>query len=702
MIRAPLAALYLTLLAGCVGPTLPVTYPATPRSEQVDRYHGVSVADPYRALEQLDSPETARWVAAQNTASVPFLESLPRRDELIARFTRLWRFERWSPPQKRGPRYFFLHDDGKADHARLMVTSALNQPARVLIDPNDFSDDHTASLSRWSVSPNGETIAYAISEGGSDWRHWRTRNVLTGLDTVDVVKHTKFTQVSWAADSLGFYYSRYPLGANGKPDDGKQVTVYFHAVGTPQSDDRAIYRITHSKTRNAYGHVTDDGRFLVFNISDGYLANDVHVQRLGTDEPPVPLLNRWDARYHFLGNIGDELLFRTTHQAPRGRVVAISFDRAGPSEWREVVPQATEALEAASLVGGRVIARYVRDAASIVQTYNAATGQFQGELALRGIGSVYGFDGRADSHETFFAFTSFTVPQSVFRLDVSTQKATPWREARVDGQLDRYETEQAFFESKDKTRVPMFLIKPRGMAPDGERPTLLYGYGGFDVSLTPTYRTRWIAWLELGGMVAIANLRGGGEYGEAWHQAGTKLNKQNVFDDFHAAADWLVANHYTRPERLAAIGRSNGGLLVGATLTQKPAHFGAAGPGVGVLDMLRYHTASANARQWSSDYGLSEDPAEFTALSAYSPVHNARPACYPPTLITTADHDDRVVPWHSYKFAAALQHAQRCDNPVLLRVETRAGHGAGKPLWMKIEAAADRWAFMHWALTRKR
>jgi len=469
--------------------------------------------------------------------------------------------------------------------------------------------------------------------------------------------------------------------------------VYFHTLGTAQDHDRLVYEVTDHPTRIPAGRVTDDGHYLIITLFDGYERNGVNLLDLRHPGARAQrLFFAWDALYTFIGARGEDLYFRTTKDAPLGRVIAL--DARAPTTWRTVVPEGTAALEEATYVGGRIVAKYVEDAHDVARLYER-DGRPVGNVPLPGLGGIEGFQGEGNQTETFFSYTDYLTPRKIFRFEVPANQATLWREARAPARTAEFVTEQVFYTSKDGTRVPMYITHRRDMAKDGNQPLLLYGYGGFDLSLAPTYRPAVQAWLELGGAYAEANLRGGGEYGEAWHRAGTLANKQHVFDDFTAAAEYLVSEHYTRSARLGIHGRSNGGLLIGAVLTQRPELFGAALPAVGVLDMLRYHTASANARQWSSDYGLAEDPEQFKALYAYSPVQNVkRGVCYPPTLITTADHDDRVVPWHSYKFAAALQAAQICPNPILIRVETRAGHGAGKPVWMQIDDFADQWAFL--------
>lgn len=698
------------LVAGCDNSEMNMTtsdiaYPPTPRGETVDNYHGTKVADPYRWMEDLDSPDVQAWVQAQNTVAEPWLAGIPARENIIERLTEIWDYERFATPFKEGGRYFYKRNDGLQDHYVLYVTESLDAEGRVLLDPNTFSEDGTVSLSQAIPSPDGELLAYSISDGGSDWRQWRVRNVATGEDLPDMIMHTKFTGVSWSRDSSGFFYSRYPLNETGAADDSKPVGIYYHAIGTQQEEDSDIYALNH-ETRNPYGTVTEDGKYLVVTVWDGYASNAVHYLTLDEGSAPaIELLVDWDALYIFLGNKDSEFYFQTTNNAPNGRVIAIDIEQPDASAWREVVAEQPEALESATLVGGHVVAQYLKDAQSLVRVHDM-DGKHLRDVALPDVGSAAGFSGSQDDPETFFSFSSFTVPNQVHQYNVATGESELFRKDQVPAHLDVYETSQVFFESKDGTRVPMFIVHHKDIKLDGTNPTLLYGYGGFNVALTPSFSISRTAWLQMGGVLAVANLRGGSEYGEAWHEAGTKLKKQNVFDDFIAAAETLIDRKYTNPGKLAIQGGSNGGLLVGAVLNQRPELFGAALPAVGVMDMLRYHTPSANARAWSSDYGLSENPEEFEAMRAYTPYQNVRDdVCYPPTLVTTADHDDRVVPWHSYKYAAAMQRAQaaqeNCDNPVLIRIETRAGHGAGKPTWMVIENIADQWAFLAHALNMK-
>jgi prolyl oligopeptidase len=696
------------VLSGCAS-TTPLAYPAAPRGDVVDVYHGVSVADPYRWLEAAETPATRAFVEAQNALAQPWLEALPQREALKTRLTQLWSYERFGVPRREGGRYFYLRNDGKQNQSVLHVADDAGSLGRVLFDPNATRDDATIALSRFVPSPDGKLVAYALSDGGTDWDIWRFRRVSDGVDLPDELRFTKFWELSWSRDSAAVYYSRYPARAatgsaaeshrESRGDDQAQPIVHRHRLGSEQGADEQVYAVTDHPTRAPSASVSDDGRWLIVSLFDGYVTNGVDLIDLANPAAlRQPLFAAWDALYTVIGNEGDTFYVQTTANAPRGRIVAVDVRRPQREFWREVVPQSEAKLESSSLVGGRLVVTYVRDARSIAKIYGT-DGRLIGDVPLPGLGSVGGFPGNTLDGETFFSYADYLRPGQIWRLDASSNQATLLREPKLPADTSRYVTEQQFYSSRDGTRVPMFITYRRDVSRSADTPLMLYGYGGFDVSLTPTFRPQTIAWLEMGGVYVEANLRGGGEYGLAWHEAGMRLRKQNVFDDFIAAAEYLIREGWTSPKKLAISGRSNGGLLVGATLLQRPDLFGAALPGVGVLDMLRYHTASANARQWSSDYGLSEDPAEFRALRAYSPVHNVRAGvCYPPTLVTTADRDDRVVPWHSYKFAAELQRAQGCANPVLIRIETRAGHGAGKPVWMQIEDFADQLAFVATAL----
>lgn len=703
LLRPVALALSAASLVGCAAMSR-LDYPVAPRGGVVDVYHGVRVADPYRWLEALDAPATRAFVAAQNRLAQPWLEALPQRAWLRRRLTELWNYERYGVPRRAGARYFFLRNDGTQNQSVLHVAERPDDVGRMLIDPNQKRADATLALTRFVPSPDGSLVAYALSDGGSDWETWRFHRVDAGLDLADELVHTKFWELSWARDGRSVYYSRYAprpdsRATDPRGDDAAQPAVYRHVLGTPQAEDRLVYAVSDHPRRAPSAHVTDDGRWLVVSLFDGYEANGVDLLDLARPgAAPQRLFADWDALYTVLGNVGDTFYVQTTRDAPRGRVIAVDAREPSPARWRTIVAEREAAIAEASLVGGRLIVSYVRDARGEAHVF-ALDGAPVAEVALPGPGSLAGFGGELDTPETFFAYTDYLRPAQIWRLETATGRTTLLRAPRLAFDAERYLTEQFFYQSRDGTRVPMFITRRRDQPRSPSTPALLYGYGGFNVSLTPQFRPPTIAWLEMGGIYVEANLRGGGEYGEPWHEAGTRTRKQNVFEDFIAAAEYLIREGWTSPSRLAIAGRSNGGLLVAATLLQRPDLFAAALPAVGVLDMLRYHTASANARQWSSDYGLAEDPADFAALRAYSPVHNVREGvCYPATLITTAERDDRVVPWHSYKFAAALQRAQACDRPVLLRVETRAGHGAGKPVWMQIEDFAGQWAFVAAAL----
>ena len=672
-------------------------YPPTVRVGVVDNYHGNRVADPYRWLEGLDSAATTQWVNAQNQLSLPYLKALPQRTWVQQRLTQLYRYERYGVPRRVADRYFFVHNDGQQNQAALYVAISAADAGRRLIDPDTVRGDATVALADFEPSPDGRLLAYSLSDAGSDWKSWYVREVDTGADRPDVLRQIKFSKVSWALDGSGFYYSSYPEG-----NEQLQPIIHFHKLGQPQAEDARIYAFTGNSTSVPDGRVSDDGRYLVITLDDGTFSNAVNVLALDGSGHIQALFAPGQGMYIYVGSrrgVGTELLFRTTAGAARGAVLAVDLGKPADQRVRVLVPEEADVLDQAALVGSRLYLTYLKDAHALVRSVDAATGAPKGELALPGLGTVSAFSGDGNHPEGYFGYSDFFTPTRIYRVDASDGAVQLLRQPAIAADLPLYETEQIFYRSKDGTRVPMFLVHKRGLQRDGRNPVMLYGYGGFDISMTPSFAPSTLAWLEMGGVYAVANLRGGGEYGAQWHLAGTRSNKQNVFDDFIAAAEYLIAQRYTVPQRLVIRGGSNGGLLVGAVLTQRPDLFGAALPDVGVMDMLRYHLASANARLWSDDYGLSEQPEDFKALWAYSPYHNAwRHPCYPPTLVTTAAHDNRVVPWHSFKFAAALQSAQQCARPVLIRVETRAGHGAGKPTWMQVEQLADQWAFAAAAL----
>jgi prolyl oligopeptidase len=671
-------------------------YPASRTVDLVDDYHGTPVADPYRWLEDADAPETAAWVTAQNQLTFAFLADIPAREPLIQRLTQLWDYERYGLPFKQGGQYFYTRNDGLQNQPVLYVAAALAAEPRVLLDPNTLSSDGTVALSGMDVSDDGKLMAYQLAASGSDWNEIRVREVASGRDLPDVLRWVKWSGMAWTKDGKGFYYGRYD-----EPHPGQELEaanyyqkLYYHRIGTTQAEDVLVYRRDDEKEWSFSGYVSEDGRYLIITVGKGTdHKNQVFYKDLVAGGEVVELITGFAHEYSFIGNLGTRFYFKTDLDAPRRRVIVIDVNH--PGERREIVAQQAETLEGASLVGGVLVTQYLKDAHSLAKVHDT-DGRFVREVALPGLGTVGGFGGRFDDRETFFAYTDFVTPTEIFRYDLGSGERTLFKAPRVELDARDFVTEQVFYHSKDGTRVPMFIVHKRGLARDGRAPTILYGYGGFNIPLTPAFSVAIQVWLELGGVYVVANLRGGGEYGEEWHQAGVKQRKQNVFDDFIAAAEWLIANGYTSAPKLAIAGGSNGGLLVGACMTQRPELFGAALPSVGVMDMLRYHKFTIGWA-WADDYGASDDPEMFPVLYAYSPYHrllHMKGAKLPATLVTTADHDDRVVPGHSFKFAAALQAAQAGDAPVLIRVDVRAGHGAGKPTSKLIETQADIYAFL--------
>ena len=673
-------------------------YPETKTVTQQDNYHGTVVSDPYRWLEEEKSEEVSAWVESQNTLARPYLAELPSRERYKERLTALWDYEKYSTPYMVNGKLFYSYNDGLQNQYVLYMADGVNGEPEVLIDPNTLSEDGTVSMASTELSPNASFLAYMLSDGGTDWKTIHVRDTSKKSDLTDTIKGIKFSNIAWLPDESGFFYSRYPQNEAGKYDDSQTVSIYFHAIGTAQSEDKKVFAFDNKPTWNPYPSVVQDGKTLLISVFEGYQANGVYAKSLVNDNSElVPVFDKWDGRYDLIGEHDDELFFTSTANAPRGKVIKVDFD-GGVKATETVIESTSDTLSSVSLLGEKLFAQYLKDVKGQVSVFDL-NGEKIDEIAFTDIGSVSGFYGSKNADTTFYKLTGFTNPGQVFAYDVKSGESSLFKSIDTGVNYDDYETKQIFYTSKDGTKVPMFIVHKKGLKLDGNNKTLLYGYGGFNISLLPRYSVSRMVWVEQGNVLAIANLRGGGEYGQQWHKAGTKLDKQNVFDDFIAAGEYLVESGYTTPEKMGIQGGSNGGLLVGATLTQRPALFSAALPAVGVLDMLRYHTPSANARAWSSDYGLSENKDEFEALYAYSPLHNTKPGtCYPATLVTTGDHDDRVVPWHSYKFAAQLQADQSCDNPILLRVETRAGHGAGTPTWMQIEGYADQWAFLESAL----
>lgn len=679
----------------------PLTYPTSRKGDQLDDYHGVKVADPYRWLEDLDSDETRNWVEAQNKLTNSFLNEIPARGRIRERLTRLWNYERFGVPFREGKNYFYTRNSGLQNQAVLYSVTSLDGQPTLLLDPNTLSTDGTVALSGIAVSNDGKLLAYSLSASGSDWQEWKVRDVSTGKDLSDNIKWVKFSGASWTADNQGFFYSRYdqPQSDSLKGTNYFQK-LYYHKLGTPQSEDVLIYERPDQKDWLFGGSVTEDGRYLIVSIFQGTdNKNRVYYKDLqAKDAQVVKLLDEFDAAYNFIGNDGTAFWFQTDLKAARGKIIAIDISKPDRSNWQDLVPEAAEALQGVNIVNHMFVANYLKDAHTQVKIFNT-NGKFVREVAFPGLGTAGGFGGHAKDKETFYSYTGFTAPSTIYRYDMVTGKSSIFRQPKADFNPNDYETKQVFYPSKDGTKVPMFITYKKGLKLDGSNPTYLYGYGGFNVSMTPAFSVSNLVWMEMGGVYAQANLRGGSEYGEDWHQGGMKLKKQNVFDDFIAAAEWLIANSYTSTPKLAIGGGSNGGLLVGAAITQRPDLFGAALPAVGVMDMLRFQKFTIGWA-WVSDYGSSDNADDFKSLYAYSPLHNIKPGkLYPPTMVTTADHDDRVWPGHSFKFAAALQEAQAGPAPVLIRIETKAGHGAGKPTTKVIEEVADKWAFLRRTLS---
>jgi prolyl oligopeptidase len=690
-------------------PNSPWTYPKARLSPQVDDLHGTGVADPYRWLEDIDSEETRTWVEAENTITFDYLETIEERAPIQKRLEALWNYERYSTPWEEGNRFFFSKNDGLQNQSVYYWTDSLDAEPKVMLDPNVLSADGTTAVASLAVSRDGKYLAYALSDAGSDWKRWKVREIATGKDRDDLLEWSKFTGVSWTLDHKGFFYGAYDPPKQGDEFEqlNKNQKLYYHQLGAKQRADKLIYADPEHPDYQFDGRVTEDGKYLIIDVSVGTdvrnmlyfapLANGGKGGKLGGDV--VKLIDKLEATFSFLGNRGSEFYFFTNYAAPRGRVVKIDTAKRSNGETFaglvEVVPEHDkDVLQGVNYTGGRLFATYMVDAKNEVRVFDLA-GKPERTIELpEPIAATYGFGGKADAKQTFYGLMSFTRPFTIYRYDIATGKSELWREPKQGFDASRYETKQVFYTSKDGTKVPMFIIHKKGMQPTGDAPTYLYAYGGFNISMTPRFSVQDLVWLEMGGVYAQPNLRGGGEYGQEWHQAGTKLQKQNVFDDFIAAAEWLIDNGWTSKEKLAIGGRSNGGLLVGAAMTQRPDLFGAVLAGVGVMDMLRFHKFTIGWA-WVSDYGSADDAEQFKALLDYSPYHNLEDGVqYPATLVYTADHDDRVVPSHSYKFAARLQAAHGGADPVMIRIDTKAGHGAGKPTAKQIEEWADLWGFL--------
>ena len=678
-------------------------YPQTRTTDVVDDYFGNKVADPYRWLEDTESDETAQWIKSQNEITQGYLKSLPDRESMRARLEKLWNYERFGLPRKRGDMYFYSHNDGLQDQSVLYKADALDAQRNVLIDPNTLSEDGTVALAGTATTKDGKLIAYGLADGGSDWRTWKVRDVASGKDLDDVVRWVKFSGIAWMPDASGFFYSRYKEPVEGEEllATNENQTMYFHKIGTDQSADKMILqRLDHPKWGFS-PEVTDDGRYLVVqNWKGSEPKAQIFIKDLRDPNSEVQaLITGFDAEYEWIGSVEDTLYFVTDHEAPKRRLIAVDVNNSDRSAWKEVIAEDDDVIESVSLFGATLYRISLHDARGKV-TRHKIDGTLIDELPLPGVGSVGGFGGRQDATETFFSFTNYVTPSSIFRVDLTApitgdgSEVTLWRQPEVAFNVDDFVTEQIFCKSKDGTRVPIIVTRHKDTKLDGTNQTLLYAYGGFNISLTPSFSPAIAGWIDSGGVYAVANLRGGGEYGREWHEDGMRLKKQNVFDDFIASAEHLIAQGYTKSNLLGIRGGSNGGLLVGAVMTQRPDLFGACLPAVGVMDMLRYHKFTIGWA-WATEYGSSDEEDQIKNLLSYSPLHNVKPGTsYPATLVSTADRDDRVVPGHSFKFAAALQAAQSSDNPTLIRIETRAGHGAGTPVSKKIDEYADLWAFL--------
>jgi prolyl oligopeptidase len=677
----------------------PLKYPDARREERVEKMHGVTVADPYRWLEKdvRESPDVRAWVDAESKVTNAYLAAIPERPGIEKRIKDLWDYEKHSPPHKVAGHYFFRKNNGLQNQSVLYATDRLDGEARVLIDPNTWSKDGTVALGADEPSPDGRYLAYAVSEAGSDWETIKVLDVATAKPLSDEMKWVKFSTIAWTAEGKGIFYSRFDEPKPGETFQSLNLNqkVFYHRVGTPQSDDVLVYKRPDHPDWGFQVGTTDDGRYLIITTWQG-TDDRYRITYRDLNEPfaaPVDLIDHFDNDYTFVDNDGPVFYFRTDFKAPNRRVIAIDTRKPDPRHWKEIIPEAKDKLESVHMVGNQFIGVYLRDAHTQVRLFTPDGAPVR-ELELPGIGTASGFAGKRTDTETFFLFSSYATPPSIYQLNLLSGKTDLRRSAKVKFDAGGYEVRQVFVPSKDGTKVPMFITLKKGTKLDRSNPTLLYGYGGFNISLTPGFSAGIAAWLDLGGIYAVANMRGGGEYGQEWHKAGTKLKKQNVFDDFIACAEYLIHEKYTSTEKLAIKGGSNGGLLVGAVMTQRPDLFGACLPHVGVMDMLRFNKFTAG-RFWVDDYGSAENAEEFKALLKYSPYHNIkRGVKYPPTMVFTADHDDRVVPGHSFKFAAELQYCQGCDSPVLARIETRAGHGAGKPTQKSIEELADEYAFL--------
>ena len=678
-----------------------VKYPVTQKVNVVDDYFGIKIADPYRWLENDTSVETAAWVKAENAVTNEYLSKIPFREKIRERLTKMWNFPRYGVPFKEGPYYFYFKNDGLQNQSVFYFKTGLDGEAKVLLDPNKFSADGTIALAGESVSHDGKYLAYSIAKSGSDWNEIHVLEIGTGKLLPDTLKWVKFSDMSWQND--GFYYSRYdePKKSMELSKKNEFHKVYYHKIGTPQQDDQLIYQNLKYPLRNYSASVTDDQRFLILYESESTSGTAMYYRDLAQKNMPFrQLAEGFDYEYGVVDNIGDKLLVVTNNKAPKKKLVLMDPVNPDPRQWKTIIPERDDVLESVSIAGDVLVSEYMQNAVSQAFVYSL-DGKFLHEMSLPGIGTLAGFSGKKGENVAFYGYTSFTFPLTIFKYEISKNNSIVYHRPEIDFNPDQYEVKQIFFSGKDKTTIPMFVVHKKGIVLDWKNPALLYGYGGFNISLTPNFSISRLVFLENGGIYAVANLRGGGEYGEDWHKAGTKANKQNVFNDFIAAAEYLISEKYTSSDHLAIMGGSNGGLLIGACMTQRPELFKVAIPQVGVMDMLRYHKFTIGWA-WASDYGTSETKEGFEYLVKYSPLHNLRDSVhYPSTLAFTADHDDRVVPAHTFKFMATLQAKQTGDNPVLVRIDTKAGHGAGKPTAKQIDETTDMWSFIFYNLGMK-
>lgn len=687
--------IFCIIVGACSKTEKKMTYPLSKTVDTVDIYFGTQVPDPYRWLEDDNSEETKNWVIAQNEVTNGYLSQIPNREKINQRLTEVWNYSKVGVPFKKGNLYFHYRNDGLQNQSVLYVQSSLEDEAKILLDPNTLSEDGTVALSGIAVSEDSKYLAYRIARSGSDWNELYIRDIATGEDLQDHLKWLKFTGTAWYKD--GFFYSRYDAPEKGGElsNSNEYHKVYYHKLGNPQEDDELIYE-NKNYPRRMYGvSVTDDEKYLILSEMGSSHGNGLYFKDLTKQKSEFQLItDEIELEHSIIDDVDGKLLLYTNNGAPKYKLVAVDVTKPGKENWSEIIPEKENVLNGVKLAGGKIIASYMKDASSKVEIYKL-DGSFDSELSLPGIGTAGSFSGKKDEKIAFYSFESFTNPAIAYKYDFTTGKSEIFYQPKINFNPDDFVTEQKFYTSKDGTQVPMFIVHKKGLKLDGQNPCLLYGYGGFNVSLTPYFTPRRLVWLENGGVYVVANLRGGGEYGEEWHKAGTKLNKQNVFDDCIAAAEYLIENKYTNSQKLALKGGSNGGLLVGAVINQRPDLFKVAIPEVGVMDMLRYHKFTIGWA-WAGDYGTSEDSEEmFAYLLGYSPIHNIKENIkYPAVLVTTADHDDRVVPAHSFKYIATLQEKYQGENPVLVRIESKAGHGGGMPTSKQIEEYTDIWSFI--------